>query len=100
MWTVKDPNLTEQENRHPTARPLFNFCAKLNKKTLNIAPLDIAACRPRKDQFNNSLMPSFHSLIVPFLGTDYKTDMVNGCRDRVGFPLGTADARVVPVPAV
>ncbi len=60
MWPVKDAYFIKQKNRYSATCPFFNFCAQFNEKPLNIPPLDIATCRPRKDQFNNSLMPSFH----------------------------------------
>ena len=44
--------------------------------SLNIVPLDITARRPRKNQFNNSLMPSFHLLIVPVSGTERNSDLL------------------------
>ena len=52
----------QTKKRNPTACPFFNFCTEFNEEALNIAPLDIAARRPRKDQFNNPLMPPFHFL--------------------------------------
>lgn len=67
---MKDPHLIKQKDRNPTTCPLFNFCTLFNEKALNIAPLDIAARWPRKNQFNNSLMPTFHQAIVPFSGTE------------------------------
>jgi hypothetical protein len=71
MWPVKDPHLIKQKDRNPAACPFFNFGTQLNEKALNIAPLDIAARRPRKDQFNNPLVPPFHTFIVPFSGTEH-----------------------------
>ena len=59
MWTVKDPHLIKQKDRNPAARSFFNFCAQFNEEALNIAPLDIAARRPRKNQFNNLLCRRF-----------------------------------------
>ena len=76
MWTVKNPHLIKQKNRNPATRPFFNFCNQFNEEALNIAPLDIAACRPRKDQLNNSLMPPFHFLIVPVSGTERKSGLL------------------------
>jgi hypothetical protein len=48
---------------------------QFNEEALNIVPLDIAARRPRKNQFNNSLMPSFHMLMVPVSGTERNSDL-------------------------
>ncbi|OIQ71519.1 hypothetical protein GALL_468600 [mine drainage metagenome] len=76
MWTVKDPHLIKQKDRNPATCPFFNFCPKFNEETLNIAPLDITARRPRKNQFNNSLMPSFHLFIVPVSGTERNSDLL------------------------
>jgi hypothetical protein len=75
MWTVKDPHLIKQKDRNPATCPLFNLRTQFNEETLNIAPLDIAARRPRKNQFNNSLMPSFHLLMVPVSGTERNSDL-------------------------
>ena len=60
MWTVKNPHLTKQKDRHAATRALLNLCTQLDKETFNIAPLDIPTGRSRKNQFNNSLMSSFH----------------------------------------
>jgi hypothetical protein len=79
MWAVKDPYLVKQKDRNPAACPFFNFCAQFNEETLNIAPLDIAARRPRKDQFNSSLMPSLHGQMVPFSGTERKPGLLVAC---------------------
>lgn len=62
---MKDPHLVKQKDRNPATCPLFNFCTQFNEETLNITPLNIATCRPRKNQFNNTLMPSFHFFMVP-----------------------------------
>jgi hypothetical protein len=78
MWTVKDPYLIKQKDRNPAACPFFNFRAQFNEETLNIAPLNIAARRPRKNQFNNPLMPSFHFYIVPFSGTE-NNSLISWC---------------------
>jgi hypothetical protein len=75
MWTVKDPHFIKQKDRNPATCPLFNLCTQFNEEALNIAPLDIAARRPRKNQFNNSLMPSFHLLMVPVSGTERNSDL-------------------------
>jgi len=79
MWAVKDPHLIKQKDRNPAACPFFNFCAQFNEETFHIAPLDIAARRPRKDQFNSSLMPSLHRQMVPFLGTERKPGLLMAC---------------------
>jgi len=76
MRTVKNPHFAKQKDRNATAPPLFNLSPQFSEKALNIAPLDIAACWPRKNQFNNSLMPAFHSIIVPFLGTENNHDFL------------------------
>ena len=76
MWTVKDPHLVEQKNRYPATRPFFNLRTQFNEKTLNIVPLDIAARRSAKNQFNYSLIPPFHCFIVPFSGTEYNSGLV------------------------
>ena len=76
MWTVKDAHLIKQKDRNPAACPFFNFCTEFNEEALNVAPPDIAARRPRKDQFNNSLMPPFHFLIVPVSGTESNSDFL------------------------
>ena len=73
---MKDPHLIKQKDRNPAACPFFNFCTQFNEEALNIAPLDIAARRPRKDQFNNSPMPPFHFLIVPVSGTESNADLL------------------------
>ena len=83
---MKNPYLTKQKDRNPAARPFFNFSPQFKQKTLNIAPLDIATCGPRKDQFNNSLMPAFHWLIVPFLGTICNCDLLMA-REQVNAEL-------------
>lgn len=57
---MKDAHFAKQKNRNPATRPFFNFGAQFYKERLHIAPLDIAAGRPRKDEFNNSLMPLLH----------------------------------------
>ena len=59
---MKDAHFAKQKNRNPAARPFFNFGAQFDKKRLHIAPLDIAARWPRKDQLNNSLVPLLHCL--------------------------------------
>ena len=66
---MKNPHLIKQKDRNPAARPFFNLSPQFNEKALNIAPLDIAACWPRKNQLNCSLLRPFHQQIVPFLGT-------------------------------
>jgi hypothetical protein len=60
MWAVENPHLIKQKDRNPTARAFFNLSPQFNEKALNIAPLNIAARWPRKNQFNNSLMPTLH----------------------------------------
>ncbi|OGB82127.1 MAG: hypothetical protein A2496_04570 [Burkholderiales bacterium RIFOXYC12_FULL_60_6] len=76
MWTVKDPHLIKQKDRNPATCPFFNFCTQFNEEVLNIAPLDIAARRSRKNQFNNPLVPSFHFRIVPVSGTKRNSDLL------------------------
>ena len=73
---MKDPHLIKQKDGNPATCPFFNFCTQFNEEALNIAPLDIAARRPRKNQFNNSLMPTFHFLIVPISGTIHNSDLL------------------------
>ena len=60
MRLVRDPHFIKQKDRNPATGPFFNLRTQFNEKTLNIAPLDIAAGWPGKDQLNNSLMPPFH----------------------------------------
>ena len=76
MWTVKNPHFIKQKDRNPTACPFFNLSAQFNEKTLNIAPLNIATRWPRKNQFDNSLMSTFHSLMVPVSGTECNSDLL------------------------
>jgi len=76
MSTVKDPHLIKQKDRNPATCPFFNFCPQFNEEALNIAPLDIATRRSRKNQFNNTPMPSFHSRIVPVSGTEHNSDLL------------------------
>ena len=73
---MKDPHFIKQKDGNPTTCPLFNFRTKLNEKTLNIAPLNITAGRPRKYQFNNSLVLLPHSAMVPNSGTARNAAMV------------------------
>ena len=73
---MKDPHFIKQKDGNPAACPFFNFCTQFNEEALNIAPLDIAARRPRKNQFNNPLMPTFHFLIVPISGTRHNSDLL------------------------
>ena len=90
---MKDPHLIKQKDRNPAACPFFNFCTQFNEKALNIAPLDIAARRPGKNQFNNSLMPPFHCSIVPVSGTNRNSGLL---RQGNKLTLALSGAQQVP----
>ena len=66
MRSVKDAYFAEQKNRDPAARAFLNFCAQFDEERLHITPLDIAARRPRKDQFDDSLVSLLYFSLVPF----------------------------------
>lgn len=73
MRPVKDAHLTIQKDRDPASCPLLNFGTQFSEETFNITPLNIAAGRSRKDQFNNPLVPSLHHFMVLIFSTKFKT---------------------------
>jgi hypothetical protein len=57
---MKDPNLFKQNNGDATPFSFRNFGAKLEEQGFDIAPLDISARRPSKNQLERPLVPTLH----------------------------------------
>jgi len=72
MRPVKNANFLKYDNSYTAACALADLCAKFYEERLNIAPLNIAACRASGNQFKGALMPSLHARMVPLSGTGKK----------------------------
>lgn len=57
---MKDSNFSKQDNGDATPLSLCDFGAKLDEQSFNVAPLNVAACGPSKDQFEGASMPPPH----------------------------------------
>ena len=57
---MEDANFVEKHYSDAAAFALTDFCAKLLKQCLNIAPLNIRAYRVSTDCFERSLVLSLH----------------------------------------
>ena len=82
LYLVMDVD-SEKPAPHQTKRqkpgylPALQFLrAQFSEEALDIAPMDIAARRSRKNQFNNPPVPSFHLFIVPFISTKLNSDLL------------------------
>jgi len=69
MGSVKHPNFSEQHHRHAAAFSLTYLRTQLLKHGLNVAPLNVGACRPCKDQCEGALVFALHDSMVLFYGT-------------------------------
>ena len=65
MRTVKHPNFTEKNHRHPAGFSLAYLCPKFNKQCLNVAPLDVCAYGAGEYSFQSFLVLPFHDGMVP-----------------------------------
>jgi hypothetical protein len=57
---MKDPDLSEQHHRDPTALALTDLSPKLDEKRLDSTPGDSGSDRMRKDGFQGSSVRSSH----------------------------------------
>ena len=67
---MKDANFVEEHNSDAAALAFTDFCAKLLKQCLNIAPMNVRVDRVSTDCFERSLMLSpqcSHSTIYWYL---------------------------------
>lgn len=62
---MKDSHFFKQNNGDAAPLSLRDFGAKLQGQSLDIAPLNISACRASEDQLKRPLVPTPHSRIVP-----------------------------------
>jgi hypothetical protein len=72
MWTMEDPDLSEQHHGDPAALALTDVRPKLNEKRLNITPLDIGPSWMGKDGLQSSMVLSSHVKMVLLSGTIHK----------------------------
>ena len=70
MRPVKDTNVFKQDNGNATSLSFRDFGAKLCEQSLDVAPLNVPACGPSKDQFEGALVLSLHAGMVPLSSTD------------------------------
>ena len=61
---MKNPDLSEQNNRNAATRPFTDLTAELLEKCLNIPPGQISACRTSEDQLKGALVLSLHMVMV------------------------------------
>ena len=57
---MEDTNFVEEHNSDAAALAFTDFCAKLLKQCVNVAPLNVRADRVSTDCFERSLMLSLH----------------------------------------
>ena len=57
---MEDTNFVEEHHRNTATLAFTDFCAKLLKQSLDIAPLNIRAHRMSTDCFERSLVLSLH----------------------------------------
>lgn len=80
---MKDSHFFEQDNRKATTLALRDFSAKLYEQSLDVAPLNVAACGPSKDQFESALMLPLHDDTVPLNGTDVAVTVLKTANQRL-----------------
>ena len=66
---MKNSNFVKQDNSNATALSLGHFSTKFYEQSLYVAPLDVPAFPPSKDQVEGALVLPFHVNIVPLKGT-------------------------------
>ena len=57
---MEDTNFVEEHNSNAATLAFTDFCAKLLKQRLDIAPLNVRAHRVNADRFERSLVLSLH----------------------------------------
>ena len=72
MGSVKNPDLAIHHHRHATAFSLADLCTQFLKHGFNVAPLNVSACWPCKNQSEGALVFSLHAEMVLFIGTCIK----------------------------
>ena len=67
---MKNSNLVKQDDGDATTFSFRHFSTQFYEQCLYVAPLDVPACGPSKDQFEGTLMLPLHVNMVPLKGTD------------------------------
>jgi hypothetical protein len=67
---VEHSHFFEQDHNYTTTLALADFGAQFYQQRINIAPLDVSACRAGEDQLKSSLVLALHARIVPLSGTE------------------------------
>jgi hypothetical protein len=78
MRPMKDPDFSKQHNGHAAALSFSDFSAKFHEQSLNVAPLDISAGGPSKDQFERALVLPLHAEMVPPTSTKVEWAILMG----------------------
>ena len=68
---MKDTNVFKQDNGNATTLSFRDFGAKLCEQSLDVAPLNVPACGPSKDQFEGALVLPLHAGMVPLASTAF-----------------------------
>jgi len=79
---MKDSHFFKQDNGNATSLAFRDFGTKLYEQSLYIAPLDVSACGPSKDQFEGTLMLPLHGDMVPLTGTDVRRTVLKPANVR------------------
>ena len=66
---MKYPDFPKQHHCDAATLAFADFVAQYNEQRVDIAPLDVTACRAGKDRFESALMPPLHANMVPQSGT-------------------------------
>ena len=62
---MEDAHLAKEDNGNPAPFAFCHLRTQLGEQRLNIAPLNVAATRMRKDQLKGALVLSLHNIMVP-----------------------------------
>jgi len=73
MGSVKNPDFAIHHHCHAAAFALADLCTQFVKHGFNVAPLNISACWPCKNQSEGALVFTLHDQMVLFFGTCIKT---------------------------